>query len=92
MFEQKGFCGDGTDTTWAEQLCDGDQQVDGQDEEVAHAAHRSMTATGRQTAPHGRIPSYFEFAIDSPSAGVSRPLAVSRSPHWSAARAVPRAE
>jgi hypothetical protein len=25
MFEQKGFCGDGTYTTWAEQLCDGDQ-------------------------------------------------------------------
>lgn len=58
------LCGDGTDTTWAEQLCGGDEQVDGQDDEVAHAAHRSMTATAHKTAPHGRIPSYCEFATD----------------------------
>jgi hypothetical protein len=33
-------------------------QVDGQDEELAHSAQRSMTATARTAAPHGRIPSH----------------------------------
>jgi hypothetical protein len=34
MFEQKRLGGNGAYATWAEQLGDGDQQVDGEDEEV----------------------------------------------------------
>jgi len=36
--------------------------VDGQDEQFAHKANGTMTAVPRKTAPHRRIPSYYEFA------------------------------
>jgi len=39
VLQQQRLCGDGADATWAEQLCDGDQQVDGEDEKIAHAAN-----------------------------------------------------
>jgi hypothetical protein len=48
--------------TWAHQLREGDQQVDGEDQDFAHGANRSMTASARKTAPHRRIPPYYEFA------------------------------
>lgn len=47
MFEQKGFCGDGTYTLWAKELCDGGPQVDGQDEALAHAVRRRTPPTAR---------------------------------------------
>jgi hypothetical protein len=62
MLEQKRLCGDGTHTTRADQLGDGDQQVDGEDEKFAHGANRSMFVSARKTAPHRRIPSYYDFA------------------------------
>ena len=37
-------------------------KVDGEDEEVAHEANGTTTASARKTAPHRRIPSYYEFA------------------------------
>src|SRR6202521_5698715 len=37
-------------------------KVDGEDEEVAHGANGTTTASARKTAPHRRIPSYYEFA------------------------------
>ena len=58
MFEQKRLCGDGAYTTWADQLRERDEQVDGEDEEFAHRANRSMTVSARKTAPHRRIRSY----------------------------------
>jgi hypothetical protein len=42
MFEQKRLCGDGAHATWTEQLREGDQQVDGEDEEFAHGAKATM--------------------------------------------------
>ena len=51
-----------TEFTWAEQLRDGDQQVDGEDEEFAHGANAIMITSVRKTAPHRRIRSYYEFA------------------------------
>jgi hypothetical protein len=62
MLEQKRLRGDGEYTTWVEQLREGDQQVDNEDEEFPHGANRSMTVSARKTAPHRRIPSYYEFA------------------------------
>ena len=62
MLEQKRLRGDSTYTTWAEQLREGDQQVDNEDEECADGANRSMTVSARKTAPHRRTPSYYEFA------------------------------
>ena len=62
MFEQKRLCCDRTCTAWAEQFRKGDQQVDGEEEEVAHGANRTMTTSARKTPPHRRIPSYYEFA------------------------------
>ncbi len=62
MFEQKRLCGDGAYATWAEQLREGDQQVDGEDEEFAHGTNATMIASTRKTAQHTRIPSYCEFA------------------------------
>ena len=65
MPEHQGLCGDGTYATWAQQLREGDQQVDGQDEEVAHRANATMPAVPRKTARRRRIPSYYEFATDT---------------------------
>jgi len=36
--------------------------VGGENEDVAHGANRTMTISARKTAPHWRIPSYYEFA------------------------------
>jgi GTP-dependent phosphoenolpyruvate carboxykinase len=65
MLEHQGLCGDGTYTTWTEQLREDNEEVDGEDEEFAHGANRTMTANARKTAPHRRIPSYCEFATDT---------------------------
>ena len=62
MFEQKRLRGDGAYPTWAEQLREGNQQVDCEDEEFAHGANATMIARVRKTAPHRRVPSYYEFA------------------------------
>ena len=50
MLEQQRFCGDGTDATWAEEFREGDQQVDGEDEEFAHGCNGTMPAVLRKTA------------------------------------------
>src|SRR5438552_15699800 len=62
MLQQQGLCGDGADATRAEEFGESDQQVDGEDDEFAHGAHRTMTTSVHKTAPHSRIPSYYEFA------------------------------
>ena len=48
VLQQQRLGGDGADATWAEELREGDQQVDGKDEEVAHGANRTMTASAAQ--------------------------------------------
>ena len=58
MFEQKRFRGDGAYTTWAEQLRERDEQVDGQDEQISHVANRNIATVPRKTAPHRRLRSY----------------------------------
>ena len=51
MFEQKRLRGDSAYTTWAEQFREGDEEVDGENEEFARGANRTMTASARKTAP-----------------------------------------
>ena len=62
VLQQQGLCGDGTDTTWTEQLREGDEEVDEEDGEFAHGANRTMATIPRKTAPRRWIPSYCEFA------------------------------
>src|ERR1700676_2456167 len=62
VFEQKRLCGDGAYAARAEQLCAGDQQVDGQDDEIAHRANGTIATSGGKTAQRGRIASHYEFA------------------------------
>ena len=62
MFEQQRLCGDGAYATGAKELRERDDQVDGEDEDVAHGANRIMIARARKTAPCGRITSYYDFA------------------------------
>ena len=50
MREQQRFRGDGTCFTRAEQFRDGDEQVDYQEEQIAHQAYRTMTAGTHKTA------------------------------------------
>jgi hypothetical protein len=45
MLEQKRLCGDGAYTTWADQFRERAEQMDGEDEEFAHRANRSMTVS-----------------------------------------------
>ena len=58
MLEQKRFRGDGAYTTWAEQLREGHQEVDGEDQEFAHGANGTITISACKTARRGRIASY----------------------------------
>ncbi len=62
MLQQKRLCGDGSYTTWAEELRVGDKQVNGEDDEFAHAANGTTMAIACKTARHRQIPSYCEFA------------------------------
>lgn len=62
MFEQKRLSGDSPYTTRAEQLREGDQQVDGEDEEFAHGANGTITVSACKTARRVRIASHYEFA------------------------------
>jgi hypothetical protein len=74
ILEQKRFRGDRAYTTCAEQRCERDEQVDGQDAQISHGASRSMATVPRKTAPHRRMRSYQEFATHT-----VRPLAGKRS-------------
>ena len=58
MFEEKRFRGDGAYSTWAEQLRERDEQVDGPDEQISHGANRNIVNVPRKTAPRKRIRSY----------------------------------
>ncbi len=62
MLQQQGLSGDGTYPTWAEQLREGDQHVDGEDEPLAHEANGTLTVSARKTARCGQIASHYEFA------------------------------
>ena len=62
MLQQQRFRSDGADPTWLEESRKGDQQMDGENEEVAHRQNRTATISARKTARHGRIPSYYDFA------------------------------
>jgi hypothetical protein len=72
MLEQERLCGDGTYTTRAEQLREGDQQVDGEGEEIAHGVNRTMVASAFKTAPQWRIRAYYDFATHSRSSILAR--------------------
>ena len=50
MLEQQRFRSDGACATRAEELRDGDEQVDYQEEQIAHQANRTMTAGAHKTA------------------------------------------
>ena len=62
MLQDQGLRNDGTCTAWAEQLREGDEEVDGEDEQFVHGANRIMTAVPRKTARRRWMPSYYEFA------------------------------
>ena len=62
MLEQQRLGGDGADATGAEELREGDQQVDGKDEDLSHRANRTMTASACKTARGVWISSDYEFA------------------------------
>ena len=62
VLEQQGLGGDGADATGAEQLCEGDQQVDDKDEDFSHRANRTTAAGARKTARSVWISSDYEFA------------------------------
>ena len=69
MFEQERLRGDGAYATGAEQLCAGDHQVNGEDENFAHRANGTITAGAFKTARRRRIGSHYEFAPDSLTGG-----------------------
>jgi hypothetical protein len=62
MLEQHRFCHDHGHATGAQEFRRGDQQVDGEDEEVAHRANGIITISTCKTAHRGWIASHYEFA------------------------------
>ncbi len=79
MFEQMRLRGKVAYAPWAEQLGQGDQQVDGEEEEFAHRRNATMTASTRKAAPRRRIPSDCEFATQRPRDFFLSRLGVTRS-------------
>jgi hypothetical protein len=67
VFEQQRLGGDGADAAGAKELREGDQQVDGKDEDLSHRANRTMTASACKAARRVRIASHCEFATHTPS-------------------------
>ena len=53
MLEHQRFCGDGTYATRAERPREGDEEVDGEDEEFAHGANIITPVIARKTARQG---------------------------------------
>ena len=70
MLEQQRLGGDGADAAGAKELREGDQQVDGKDEDFSHLPNRTTAAGTRKTARGVRIASHCEFATHR---GHSRP-------------------
>ncbi len=62
VLEYQGLSGDGADATGAKELREGDQQVDGKDQDVTHRANRTITAGTCKTARRVRIASHWKFA------------------------------
>jgi hypothetical protein len=62
VLEQQGLGGDGADAAGAKEPRDGDQQVDGKDEDFSHRANRTITAGTCKTARGVWISSDYEFA------------------------------
>jgi len=62
LLEQQGLSGDGADAPGAKELREGDQQVDGKDDDITHRANRIITAGTCKTARRARIASHCEFA------------------------------
>jgi hypothetical protein len=62
VLEQQGLGGDGADAAGAKELREGDQQVDGKDEDFSHRANRTITAGTCKTARRVRVASHCEFA------------------------------
>jgi hypothetical protein len=62
VLEQQRLGGDGADAAGAKELREGDQQLDGKDEDFPHRAHRTMTARACKAARRVRIASHREFA------------------------------
>lgn len=65
MLQQQGLCGDGADATGADQLREGDRQVDAEYEEFAHEANRTMITSVRRL----RRTAAFPLAMNSPPTG-----------------------
>jgi hypothetical protein len=62
VLEQQGLGGDGADATEAKEPREGDQQVNGKDEDFSLRANRTITAGTCKTARRVRIASDYEFA------------------------------
>jgi hypothetical protein len=60
--EQQGLGSDGADATGAEEFRNGDQQVDGKDEDFSYRANPTITAGTCMTARRVRVASHCEFA------------------------------
>ncbi len=60
--EQQGLGGDGADAAGAKEPREGNQQVDGKDEDFSHRANRTTTAGTCKTARGVRVASHCEFA------------------------------
>lgn len=77
MFEEKRLSSDGPYATWAEQLREGEQQVDGENEEFAHGTNGTIQGSTCKTARRVRIKSHYEFATHKSATGV--PLSACRN-------------
>jgi hypothetical protein len=62
VLEQQRLGGDGADAAGTKELREGDQQVDGKDEDFSHPANRTITAGPCKTARRVRIASHWKFA------------------------------
>ena len=68
MFEKERLCGDGPYATRAKELCESDDQVNGEEESFAHGVNATTAGVARKTTKKPGIERQF---INSPSSGLT---------------------
>ena len=65
MLEQQRFCGDGADANRTEECREGEERVNGEEEQFARESNATTNVIMRKTARKGPIPSYCVVATDT---------------------------
>ena len=67
MLESQRLCGDSACATWVQELCKGDDQVNSEDEQIAHGVHATTAGIESKTAQHSPLALNSQIRISHPT-------------------------